>query len=94
MAVNRFPTYAMRDSSYPEGFPDLPPHRQVKVDLGNGLAVVTVHLGHAQEDADGRWMFEQPWTSIMMQYKPVKDFLQRPPSFRLRSRFAHSAPRG
>ena len=71
MAVNRFPQYAMRSRSEPAGFKDLPPHRQVKVDLGNGLAQVSMNLAGAQERVKSRWMKEQPSTSIMLDFAPV-----------------------
>ena len=75
MAVNRFKTYAMRDSAQPGGFPDLPAHRAEKVRLGNALAVVAIHLAEAQQKALGRWTFEQPASSLMMLYEPVAKFM-------------------
>ena len=71
MAVNRFVTYAMRSSASPAGLPDLPPHREEKVRLGNALAVVAVRLAEAQQRAGGLWTFEQPASSLMLLYDPV-----------------------
>ena len=71
MAVNRFKTYAMRSSDRPEGFDDLPPHREEKVRLGNALAEVSARLAEAQEKAGSYWILEQPATSLMWLFAPI-----------------------
>ena len=71
MAVNRFPVYAMRDAKHPEGFGNLPPHRRIKVQLGNALAEIAERLAQAQVKAGNYWMLEQPATSLMWLYKPI-----------------------
>ena len=65
----------MGSKAIPSGFLDLPPHRQIKVDLGNGLAQVSIHFAGAQERALSQWMKEQPSTSLMLDYEPVSTFL-------------------
>ena len=71
MAVNRFKTYAMRSSDRPEGFDDLPPHREEKVRLGNALAEVSARLAEAQEKAGNYWILEQLATSLMWLFAPI-----------------------
>ena len=65
IAVNRFPSYRMRDALHPAGLPNLPRHRQEKVDLGNALAECAARLAKAQTAAKGYWQLEQPDSSIM-----------------------------
>ena len=51
MAVNRFSRYRMRSRAFPRGLPNLPKHRQEKVDLGNALCDVALQIAQAQERA-------------------------------------------
>lgn len=76
-AVNRFITYAMRSLEFPEGFPNLPPHRQEKVALGNAIADVALKLCTAQEKVKGAWQWEQPEGSIMLSLPAIKEFISR-----------------
>ena len=77
MAVNKFPTYAMRSASMPGGFDELPPHRREKVELGNALAEVSTRLALSQEKAENYWTLEQPATILMWLYKPMADLIYR-----------------
>ena len=76
-AVNRFVSYAMRSYDYPEGFPELPPHREEKVQLGNAMAEVSLKLCQAQERVHGFWQWEQPQGSLMFWLQSVAAFLSR-----------------
>ena len=81
MACNRFPQFAMRDTTHPEGFASQPPHRKEKVRLGNALAEVAAKLANAQEKAGNLWMLEQPATSLMWLFKPIFELVARATSF-------------
>ena len=77
MACNGCLATMMRSVIYPEGLPVLSAIRREKVTLGNALASVAVKLCQAQSLAGGLWMWEQPWTSLMWIYPPVKAFLAK-----------------
>ena len=81
MAVNRFPSYRLRDVDHPCGVPDLPHHRQVKVEMGNALADATIRIVQAQMATKSFWQVEQPESSLMW-YLPA--FLE------LRRKFFHA----
>ena len=81
MAVNRFKSYAMRSADQPEGFDDLPPHREEKVRLGNALAEVASRLAEAQEKAGNFWTLEQPTTSLMWLYAPIAALIAKVTTF-------------
>ena len=72
MAVNRIRRHAMKTASQPAGLPSLRPHQAEKVAMGNALADVAVKLLHAQVAGHGHWQFEQPASSLMWQYMPVR----------------------
>ena len=57
------------------GLPSLSATRREKVTLGNALAEVAIKLCKAQGLAGGLWTWEQPWTSLMWEYPPVKSFM-------------------
>ena len=65
----------MRSAEFPFGLPVLSKVRREKVTLGNALAEVAVKLCKAQSLAGGLWTWEQPWTSLMWVFPPVKAFL-------------------
>ena len=67
----------MRSVLYPEGLPVLSAIRREKVTLGNALAEVAVKLCQAMSLAGALWTWEQPWTSLMWIYPPVKAFLAK-----------------
>ena len=71
----------MRSADQPEGFEDLPPHREEKVRLGNALAEVASRLAEAQEKAGNFWMLEQPTTSLMWLYAPIAAFIAKITTF-------------
>ena len=77
MAVNRFASYAMRSGEFPAGIPGLQTHNQIKVDLGNSLAKVSLMLAQMQEKAGHLWQWEQPARSIMLLLPDVKAFISR-----------------
>ena len=52
-------------------FAELPPHREVKVRLGNALCEIAVRMAHAQELAGNYWKLEQPATSLMWLFEPL-----------------------
>ena len=81
MAVNRFASYAMRSSDEPQGFDDLPPHREEKVRLGNALAEVSSRLAEAQDKAGNFWMLEQPATSLMWLFAPIAALIAKVTTF-------------
>ena len=62
----------MRSHEFPKGLPDLDSRKQQKVDDGNALAGTAVKLVEAQAAAKGYWQWEQPDTSLMWEYMPVK----------------------
>ena len=74
MAVNRFLRWRMRSVQFPGGLPNLLPHQQEKVRVGNALADVAVVVCKAQQRAGGAWQWEQPATSLQLLYDPVAVF--------------------
>ena len=46
------------------------------VSIGNALAECALAACKAQAAAGGHWTWEQPATSIMRVYKPVRDFFK------------------
>ena len=52
MAVNRFWEYAMRSPTQPLGFDNLPPHRALKVRMGNALCEVAMVHGNQGKHHD------------------------------------------
>ena len=76
-AVNRFKHCAMRSWKYPQGFPNLPPHRKLKVELGNALAYAALSICRAQERAGHVWQWEQPHPSLMLALRDVSEFISR-----------------
>ena len=77
MACNGCASTMMRSVKFPAGLPVLSAIRREKVTLGNALAEVAVKLCQAQSLAGGLWTWEQPWTSLMWIYEPVKAFLAK-----------------
>ena len=75
MACNGCPSTMMRSMECPDGLPNLSPIRREKVTLGNALAQVAVKLCQAMSLAGCLWCWEQPWTSLMWVYGPVKAFM-------------------
>ena len=75
MACNGTPSTRMRSEKIPAGLPNLSAVRQEKVTLGNALAEVAIKLCKAMSLVGGLWTWEQPWTSLMWIYPPVKAFL-------------------
>ena len=69
IALNSDRRSAVRSSEYPEGLPNLVPYKQEKVQLGNALADITVTLASAQHETENLAQIEQPWRSLMLQYK-------------------------
>ena len=72
MAVNRFHSHRMRTLEQPGGLDDLDAKQRKKVDDGNALAEITTKFTAAQEAAKGFWQWEQPDSSLMWAYRPVR----------------------
>ena len=77
MACNGTPSTRMRSEAYPAGLPVLSAVRREKVTLGNALADVATKLCQAMSLIGCLWSWEQPWTSLMWIYAPVKAFLTK-----------------
>ena len=75
MACNGTPSTRMRSEEFPAGLPHLSDVRREKVTLGNALAEVATKLCRAMSLVGNLWTWEQPWTSLMWIYPPVKEFL-------------------
>ena len=75
MACNGTASTRMRSEQFPAGLPNLSKVRQEKVTLGNALAEVATKLCQAISLVGCLWTWEQPWTSLMWIYPPVKAFL-------------------
>ena len=77
MACNGIPSTRMRSEQYPAGLPNLSDVRREKVTLGNALAEVATKLCRAMSLVGNLWTWEQPWTSLMWIYPPVKELLTK-----------------
>ena len=73
IACNSDPDTQVRDLETAEPLPNLPPHRQERVDIGDALAEIAARLWLAQQAAGGVAIIEQPASSLML----VSKFLTR-----------------
>ena len=76
MALNRFPTKAIRSWAYPEGFPWLCPKSLEKVRYGNALRDAACCMAEAQHKAKNLYALEQPKTSLMLPCTRVVDMIK------------------
>ena len=67
----------MRSAKFPEGLPFLKPGPKLKVKMGNAMAEASIRFAEAQERVKHHWCWEQPKTSIMWVYKPVREFMTK-----------------
>ena len=75
MACNRAIATMLRSRAYPQGLPGLTGIKAEKVVFGNALAEVSIRLARAQSLAGGQWTWEQPTTSLMWLFEPVRLFM-------------------
>ena len=78
MAFNRFLAQRIRSWEHPEGLPDLRPDQQLKVDLGNQMAELSVTLARAQMRVKRFFQFEQPASSLMLRLPSVLALMADP----------------
>ena len=72
MACNRFHQCRLRSHQHPAGLPTLNKIQRIKTTEGNGLADVAAELAVAQTRIKEEATFEQPASSLMLVYEPVK----------------------
>ena len=73
MAFNRFKMHAIRSTAHPGGLPNLSSKKRHMVEVGNLLFHIGISLLKAQEAMGLLWTWEQPASSLQLQYKPLAE---------------------
>ena len=73
MAFNRFKMHAIRSMAHPGGLPNLNSKKRHMVEVGNLLVHIGVSLLKAQEAMGLLWTWEQPASSLPLQYQPLAE---------------------